>query len=253
MTDQEMNQEPTTPENEPAKFGADQSQEPEAKFGKDDIDKLLKQNFHGQEHIKTLEQETASLRQQLNELKEQLATSKSIDDLISEMRNERGNEENHQPGPTTPQVDKEQLLNELRTRVFEDLSAVEQANLQQKNWQDSVNLLKERHGDGYAKYVDDRAEELQMDVKQLEELAKTSPKAFMELVSPGTKSTVSPTQTTTRGMFQGQPDIEVQYRQVATLRKNLRSEEGRKANALWNDPDFQKQYRMHILKKFRGE
>lgn len=253
MTDQEQQVTPDSNNGEkqeaPAKFGSDQETTTPV-FGKEDLEKVLKQNQHGQDHIRRLESETAEMREQIRQLQQELSNSRSIDELLSEIRQQ--NTESHEPGSTTPPVDENKLLEKLKSQVFADLSAAEQANLEQSNWQQSKTLLQERHGDGWASYVDSRAEELDMSIKDLESLAKTSPKAFIELVSPGQKpkGAVNPTQSTFKqAPVSGDDDFEVRIQRLSVLRRDLSTPEGRQANAEWNSPEFKARWAQHILAK----
>jgi len=243
------NSDTTVEETRPAaKFGSDREKNDESMASKDDLDKVLKQNQHGQQFIETLKAETSELREQVKQLQQDLSQSRTIDDLLSEIRQQN---ESYQPESTTPQVDENKLLEKLRSQVFADLSAQEQAKLQQENWQRSKSLLQERHGDGWASYVDSRASELDMTIEDLESLATTSPKAFIELVSPGqqmNKGSVPPTQADSKGPSGPTDSFELRYRQIARLRKDLSTPEGREANQTWNDPQFQAEFRRRILK-----
>jgi len=236
----EDNQQQVTPD--APKFGSgDQPTTPS--FGQEDIEKMLKQNASAQDHIKELEGETKGYRQQINDLRDELAKSKSIDDLLEGMQQE------NQPGPTAPQFDEQQLLSKLKEEVFRDLSAVQQESLEDQNWVNSKAQAEQKYGTGYASYVDAKALELDVPVEQMEQYARTSPKVFMELLSGSGTSTPSPTQGTQSQPMNIDADIEARFHKVATLRLDKRTPEGRQANDTWNDPEFQKQYRQHIMDK----
>lgn len=237
-------QTPVTPDSA-AKFGADRVPDTKATlFGEEDITKILNQNRHAQDHIKTLETETATMRAELQRMQEELARSKSIDDLLATMQQQNTNE----PGTTSPQLDQAELLNTLKDEVFKDLSLAQQRSLEMENWNKSVNALREQHGDGYASYVDRRAMELDIPVAKMEELAKTSPKAFIELVSPGTKRTPTPTMSGQSVPLNQDATLDAMFSRIQKLRQ-MNTPEGREAKAQWEDPGFQKQYRQYILEK----
>lgn len=228
-----------------ASFGSDQGQGGNAPlFGKDDLDKILNQNRNAQDHIKTLESETAAMRAELQRMQEELARSKSIDDLLDHMRQPESN----MPGSTAPQFDQEQLLKTLKAEVFKDLTMAQQQSLEAENWNRSITVLRERHGEGFASYVDQRARELDIPVTKLEELAKTSPNAFVELVSPGRSRTAAPTTGSHSYPLKSDAETEAMFSKINALRFR-NTPEGHEAKRTWQDPDFQKRYRMHILER----
>lgn len=227
-----------------ATFGSDQGSTNTPLFGKDDLDKILNQNRNAQDHIKTLESETAAMRAELQRLQEELARSKSIDDLLTHMRQP----DQDLSGTTSPQFDQEQLLKTLKTEVFRDLTLAQQQSLERENWNKAVNTLRERHGDGYASYVDQRAKELDIPVAKMEELAKTSPNAFIELVSGGKTRTAAPTQGSQTFPLRTDAETEATFNKINALRFR-NTPEGREAKRTWDDPDFQRRYRAFVLDK----
>jgi hypothetical protein len=227
-----------------AKFGSDQGTTQGGSFSSEDIARIVKQNAFAQDHIKTLESETAAMRAELQRAQEELAKARSIDDLLDAMRQQESN----QPGTTSPQIDQQELLNKLKTEVFSELTAAQQQAAEMQNWNTSIGMLKERHGDGFAVYVDQRAAELGIPVTKLEELAKTSPNAFMELVSPNKTRTAAPTTGSQYVPANADAETEAYFTKISTLRFR-NTPEGNDAKRVWADPDFQSRYRMHILEK----
>lgn len=246
MSDQNTgdNQNKSTPQ-----FGSGGKQEPNTS-STPNIDELLKRDRNAQQHIKTLESETADMRRQIQELREQLEQSKSIEDYLEAMR-QQDNTNSH--GSTAPQLDTNQLLAQVKEEVFKELSAAQRAELEQRNWQETEQMLRQKFGERYGFYVDERAKELEMTTEEMESLAKTKPKLFMELVS-GPQKTGTPTPTKSSTMsFSASEDIESMYARVSRARRDTSSPEGRDAARLWSDPDFQAKYRQHILEKARRE
>jgi outer membrane murein-binding lipoprotein Lpp len=237
------NQAPVTPDQGTPQFGSDNGTNAAGgSFGTDDVQKILSQNRHAQDHIKTLESETAAMRAELQALRDELAKAKSIDDLLATMQ------QTNEPGPTAPTLDQEQLLTRLKSEVFRDLSVAQQQSLELQNWNESVSTLRQRHGDGYAKYVDQRAAELGIPVPKMEELAKTSPKAFLELVSPGKTGTAAPTTGSYTQPVNADKEAESMFIKISTLRLR-NTPEGREAKRQWDDPDFQRRYRLWVLNR----
>lgn len=224
--------------------GEDQNKEPQGvTLSQEDIDGLKKSNSHAQEHIKRLESENKEFKESLREMQAELAKAATIDDLMTTYRQP---ESDDSPGTTSPQLDEEALLTKLKQEVFNDMTYAQQLDQENQNWSTVEAELKQRHGEGWASYVDERAQELGMTNDQMEGFAKTSPKAFMELVGGQTRTA----QPTTGGVVapQGGFDSEAEMRQIAQARKDLSTPEGRAANAKWQDPEWQKKYRASVLK-----
>lgn len=227
------------------KFGEGETQKPEAKFGTEDVTKLMKMNKDAQSFIDQLKTETSTLRSEVQKMQEELAKARTIDDLIN---TQQRYDDSDLPESKTPQLDKNELLAELEQRVFNNMTKKQQEAAEQDNWNKSLSMAKERFGDKFTDYVTDRAKELDISVKEMEQYAKTSPKAFMQLLDTK-KSPVSPTLTQSQAPAFN-TDIDAQFEKVATLRRQD-TPEGREANRLWIDPEFQKKYREHILNKNR--
>lgn len=245
------NQNPVTPGTTAAGFGVDQTTTNAPVFGKDDLDKILNQNRNAQDHIKTLESETAAMRAELQRLQEELVRSKSIDDLLDQMRH-TNSVDTTSPGTKSPQFDQGELLKTLKAEVFRDLTQAQQESLEIQNWNRSIAALQERHGEGYASYVDQRAKELDIPIPKLEELAKTSPNAFVELVSgKGTRS-AAPTLGSQLAPPKNDADTEAMFVRINTMRFR-NTPEGNEAKRMWNDPAFQQKYRMFILEKGKSK
>tara|TARA_Y100000114_G_scaffold43216_1_gene38654 strand:- start:5220 stop:5984 length:765 start_codon:yes stop_codon:yes gene_type:complete len=246
MSDDPQNDDTSNP------FSSDQEDKgTQATFTKEDLEKVLKQNINGQNHIKTLESETAEYKQQIAELQQQLEASKSLEEMMADLRD---NEPTSPTGPTATQVDKASLLEELKSEVFAELTSQQQKDLQDKNWQQSVEALTAAHGDKYDVYVAERAGELDMSVDQLADLAKSSPKAFLDLVGVKSGGVIAPTTPSTRTLnLDTGPDLESDIRKTASLKKDLDTPEGRDANRKWKDPDWQRKMREEILEKAKKE
>jgi len=240
MTDDNQNQ--VTPDNQ-SLFSDDNQDKGEPSFSQEDISKILKQNANAQEHIKNLETETAQFRSQIRELQEELQKAKSIDDLLDGLQ-----QPNDTPGTTSPQIDETQLLNKLKEEVFRDLSAAQQQALEEQNAAEAVRAAQEKFGDGYKSYVQQRAQELDLSLEQIENYARTSPKVFMELLGTPKGQTPSPTTGSLSAPIDSDADIEAKYRRISTLRL-MNTPEGIEARRTWENPEFQAQYRRHILEK----
>lgn len=238
MTDENQEHSGETAER---KFGEGET---EAKFGSEDVQKLMKMNHDAQDFISQLKTETSELRSEVDKLQEELSKSKTIDDLMEHQQRSFESELTEQK---TPQLDEGALLAKLEERVFDNMSKREQQSLQESNWEQSKSLAKDQFGDGYVDYVTNKAKELDISVKDMEQYAKTSPKVFMELLGGKTKPT-SPTSSNINFPLSDNADAaEQEFQKVARLQRNLNTEEGREAHRLWKDPEWQAKHRMRIL------
>jgi len=221
----------------------------EVQFGKEDLSKILKQNANAQTHIKTLESETATLRNELQALRNELAKARTIDELLNDSRQSN---DSGLTGSTTPQLDAQALLAKLKEDVFSELTQAQRQAVEAENWETSISTLKARYGDRYAAYVDSRARELDMSIDDMESLARTKPKAFMELVDKKGTGIPSPTIPSQRSALMGDVDMGAQYSKLVRLKASS-GPEGREAAQMLADPGFQAQYRQYILDKARRE
>ena len=243
MTDQNSG-EPT-----PAFGAADDkpaSTESEVKFGKDDLDKILKQNYHAQEHIKTLETESEAAKLKLQDLESKLASASTIDDLLDNMQNMP---QNNSPESTAPQFNQEAMISQLKEEVFSELSQAQLKAVEDTNWEESKKMAEERYGKEFASYVDTKATEMDLSNEQVEALAKTSPKAFMELLGGTGTPSAAPTTPGSTGVPSQSDDYD--YAKIARLRTE-NSEEGRDAQKLWSSTGFQAGYRKSIIDKAKA-
>lgn len=249
MTDQIIS--PVTPEQPETLFSsnetvAPQSQEKELTLSQEDIQKMLKQNANAQEMIKTLKEENAQYRGQLTDLQKDLENSRSFDDLISAM----GTQDitTSLPESTAPQLDPKELLSQLKEEIFNDLTQAQVRSAQEANIQESLKAVKERFGDNYEQRLTELGSELGLSNEYMDQLAATSPKAFMQLVGGNKK--VSDTQPEISSFRTTPNNSESTYDYASIAKqKGFDTPEARQANHLWNSPDFQERMRLDILKR----
>lgn len=219
-------------------------------FGQEEIQTILKQNVHGQEHIKTLEGETTQLRDTITNLEQELANKKSMEEMIGDIQQQ--NYDPNSPGQTGPQLDETKLLEKVKEQVTAEMSFAQQMSIETSNMAEVQKELTEKHGTAYASYVDARSKELGMTNPQMEGLARINPRAFMELVSPGQGRSYHtvPSQTSPQS---SQEDVEAaEYKKIGKLRK-LHTEDGYEARRTWEDLDWQKKHRVRILETAKRE
>jgi len=221
-------------------------------FSKDDFQKILKQNQHGQQFIDTLKSEKEQMADRLKALEEELQTKSSMEELLEQMRVQPNNPD--QPGPTAPPVDESELLAKLEQQVFDKLTAQQQQAQQKQNWDSVVDALQAKHGEKYQDYVTTKAQELGLTQDQVIEMGATTPKALLGLMDVQSSTGPAPTRSSERAPNYDPLDLqETQYEKVARLQRNIETPEGREARQLWNDPTWQAQQRQRILDKARKE
>ena len=219
---------------------------------KDEISKILKQNTHGQDFIETLKQEKRELEEKMEQMQTELSNRQSISDLMEEVRNTNYNPD--QSEATPPQVDESALLAKLEQQVFDRLTLQQQEAALEKNWNSVESSLRDTHGERYDAYMTERASELGMSTEQLVQMGATTPKAFMQLMGGEQSMSPAPTRSSERppvsDPYQSQ---ESEFSKVARQMKDLNTPEGRDANRLWKDPEWQKQQRERILARMNKD
>lgn len=199
--------------------------------------------------IETLKGETKELRTKVDELSQQVSQARTIDELMERVKDY--NEPSDQSGQTGPRLDEDKLLSKLEERVFGKLTAQQKLSLEEQNWNASVQLLQEKYGDKYTDYVRQRSVDLSVPIEELDRLAKTSPKALLELVAgPQQKSNMQPTtpsQRTPSNSGSKTPDEEY-FAKINKLRLTSGSE-GAEARKVYNSKEFQKAWRQSIIDK----
>lgn len=145
---------------------------------------LAKALVHSQAHIQRLEAEAAE-RREVGETRERVA---AFEARMAALETARKTEDNPprvgDPDPKPPSETPEQLEARLLKLIDQrDAKAVRDRNLISVR-----EKLVETLGENYAHRVHQRAAELGMDVKELNELAATKPQAFLALVTPTTNS-----------------------------------------------------------------
>lgn len=235
----------------PGAEGSDQETSAKLSFTKDEILNIVKSNQHGREHIGTLEEENKQYREQINKLQEELSASKSMSELMAELR--ETNIQSDPSGLTAPQVDENALLAKLEQQVFDRMNAQQQEAVLESNWNSVEGELRQKHGDRFDSYVSERASELGMSPEQMVQMGATTPQAFLQLMGGDRKSTVAPTTPSNERapIGSGELTLDQQIAKVASAKKDLDTPEGRDANRLWKDPEWQRKMRQQIIDEAR--
>lgn len=210
---------------------------------KEQLEQILKQNSHAQNHIKQIEEDNRKLREQLQGLSKELETSTQFDDLLAGLASSKSSTNSSEQ--TAPLLDKNQLLSELKAEIFNELSNSQRAAMEEENLRASIQTAQQKFGAGYEKELLNLAQELDLTPEYLESLARTSPKAFATVIGNSkTKTPFSPTINSFRTEPLNSTDLDIS--RVAKAR-NLNTPEGREAERQWRDPEFQRKARQQIL------
>lgn len=216
----------------------------------ENVELLKKRLKDKDDFIETLKGETKDYRDKIQQLEAQLQQAKTIDELLDAVKN---NEPSDTSEPTAPRLDEDKLLSKLEERVFGKLSQKQKETLEEQNWNESVTKLQEKFGEKYIDYVRNRATELKVPIEEMDRLAKTSPIAFMELVSGQQQRTTSmqPTQSNQRSSQtnQGSGQQNEEYFDKINRLRFVKGSDGDEARRVFNSKEYQANWRKHILSK----
>lgn len=198
----------------------------------EEFEKVRRQNAHAQTHIKTLETETAAYRAEIARLKQQVEESARIEALLSRM-------DESTTDRTTP-VDVGRLAEQVKDEVVKSLTDRQVQEAEAANVSKSVQELQKIYGDTYKDAVRKRAEQLGITVAHMDGLAKSSPKALLELMGTQQQNTPASTRSSTNSnvapILSGE-QLSDQY--FAKVRKENKK--------LWSTPEFQHKYRQYLI------
>lgn len=135
---------------------------------------LKKRDEHAQAHIRTLEQEAAirrqeleALRNDLEEVRKQMSNREVLEKLLS-----RGAD--HDPDSTKTTGSKEEVVREVLTALKQQ----EVVSQRQANIKSAMSRVQEVYGDQWKEQVKATAQELGMSLADVDDLASRSPAAF---------------------------------------------------------------------------
>lgn len=166
-----------------------------------DVPTALKSVAHSEETI-------SSLRAELESLKQEVAKSRSVDEVAEQLRSQKAGKEKPSQSLSVDDIDS-YLESKLKER--EDAAQRQQREASEKANLDSVvNQLKKSFGDKAADMFESVAKDLDMSAKELVELAKSKPKAVLKQFSVSGKavSNGAPTSTAnTSNLNKGLPEL----------------------------------------------
>lgn len=139
-----------------------------------------------QNFIKDTVSEKKSLEARIQELEASLNQSKKLEDALAELNQSKEETQVNEPNQqqtteTTPQVDVEQLKQQIRDEVLGSLTQAQQQEVFSKNQAESIEAAMAVYGDSYEEKLRQRAKELDMTDEDIIREAQSSPKRFKEL------------------------------------------------------------------------
>lgn len=243
------------PPKSPTSFSQPADQSPEVKkfeLSEEDIQKILKRNSHAQSHIETIENENKEMRRQIDELNKKLESSKGFEDLLEGLANPQYS--SNSSGQTAPPLDKNELLQELKGSILTELQQSQAKAQAEKNFTDSFNFVSERFGEKYEEELLNISNELGLDVDHMDNLARTSPTAFKKMVEAARPSVKSnPFDVPTNSLLTNpKADVTQYYSEIDSLRRKG-GKESLQAREIWNNEEFQRNFRKSILDRAKKE
>lgn len=149
-----------------------------------DAQALAKGKFESDRYIQNLER-------QLNELREDLTKEDKIDQLMELVRSQNNQSTNNPPngvgnedagGGEDPNGTSSDLTEErLRELIESTVTERENTTKRQSNLNEVDRTLEEKFGDKAGHFVNEKAKELGMSLKEMEDLAARNPRAFFQL------------------------------------------------------------------------
>ena len=143
----------------------------------DNVPKALDALAHSQAYIPELKAQSDAKDVEIAALKEQLAKSEAVEDVVARLSTQQAPQEAPQATPQVSGLDEAGVLNLLQTHTQQQAAAtIANAN------EDSVSLaLNNKFGDKTQEVVANKAAELGMSVQDLQGLSQRSPAAALQL------------------------------------------------------------------------
>ena len=168
-----------------------------------------------QNFIKDTVSEKKSLETRIQELEAQLNQSTKLEDALAQLRTKEespvNEERTQQATETTPQLDVEQLRQQIANDIMGKLTETQQKEVYSKNEQESISAAKAVYGDSFEEKLRQSAKDLGMSDADILKEAQSSPKRFKALfnLDRHTKTNYTPS-----GSISGLPpkkDLSIDY------------------------------------------
>lgn len=145
------------------------------------VQAVLKRDQHAQEHIRRLEAEAAERKQREQEIADRLAQLESelskraaLEELLAR---KAGGDNTDKSGDQTKALDVDSVV----SRVLQSMEQKTAAERAKANRVAAIEAARSVYGESYKQKVEDTAKDLGMTLKDVDDLAARSPKAFAKM------------------------------------------------------------------------
>lgn len=140
---------------------------------------------HADKHVQTIEGDNAKLRQEVEQLRAQVASASKLDQVLDTLQANQVANPTSTEGNTTPSVDKEallqELLDQLDSKIEGTLTAKQQQQRAQKAMEEVASVAQAKYGSEYETILRQKGAELGYNDAEIVEFATTKPEAFKRL------------------------------------------------------------------------
>lgn len=151
---------------------------------------------HAQDHISTLESDNAALRQKVETLTEKVSGVEELKSQVASLMEEvkkQPSQNNSQESSQTGTIQVDELVGQVK----QSLNAEAAAERSQSNWDKCADAAKAKWGEDFAAKVGERAQELGLEVSDVDAMAKKSPAAFNRIILEQQDTKGNPERTST--------------------------------------------------------
>lgn len=148
-----------------------------------------------QSFIEQLKAEKRELEEKHNKTQSELERMGTIDDYVNRLQNKSPKSATADQPKETPKGEGGLSEEQVARLLDERLTARERQAAQAANLERVQSQLKETHGENAAVFLKQKAEELEMTLDELKELASTKPTVALTLLGGQTKSPTKPSQS----------------------------------------------------------
>jgi hypothetical protein len=153
-----------------------------------DVEALARGKHEADIHVQQVQREAAAARQRITELEAQLQERITIEEFMSELKTPR-DDASH---VTTPDL----IQPSVKPQSPDDIGALIDARLQEQRRNEQIqanlasvaNTLQQTWGANWQQKLTERAKELNLSHKFLDDVAKESPQGFLNVVLPQTSA-----------------------------------------------------------------
>lgn len=149
------------------------------------IEKLKSERRDDDDKLSKYEAEVKELREKLEALS---STNSKIDEALREVKAQR-----EVSGTDRAEVNLDVVVEKAAQRMREEMTAEQRKVAEAENFKQVEAAVKEVWGDSFLDSLSSRCSELNISLEELDRLAKVSPKAAIELVTPKKTGSVAPT------------------------------------------------------------